>query len=114
MTNAQKLIALKTLLSDGGEVPGDDKLNIYLDLAKNEILRWMYRDVGGVPQSVTDVPEKYEGTQIYAVVVGYTQAGAEGESVHVENGVQRHFNYANMIDYIHKHVTAVANVGATK
>ena len=114
MTDAQKVVILKTLLDDGGEVPSDDKLSTYLLLAGNEILNWMYINVGGIPAGVTDVPGRYEGIQIYAVVTGYTQAGAEGESAHIENGVHRDFNYSNMIDYIHKNVVAIANVGAAK
>ena len=112
MTDAQKLITLQTLLEDGGDVPSEEKLNTYLSISANEILAWMYHLVGGVPSGVTDVPEKYDGIQVYAVVAGYTQAGAEGEQTHIENGVHRNFRYSDMLDYIHNHVLPIVRVGA--
>lgn len=112
MTDAQKLITVKTLLEDGGEMPSDEKLNTYLTLAANEILSWKYHLVGGVPDSVTDVPSADEGAQIYAVIAGYTHAGAEGEQTHIENGVHRHFMYSDMLGYIRNHVMPYVRVGA--
>lgn len=115
MTDAQKLETVKTLLDDGtGYLPSDEKLNTYISIAGGEILAWMYHLVGGVPTDVTNVPTRYEGTQIYAVVAGYTHAGAEGEQTHIENGVHRHFIYSDMLDYIHNHVLPFARVGAVK
>ena len=112
MTDAQKLLTVKTLLEDGGDGPSDEKLNTYIAVAGNEILAWMYHLVGGVPSNVTAVPSKYEGVQVYAVVAGYTQAGAEGEQTHIENSVHRHFRYSDMLDYIHNNVLPVVRVGA--
>lgn len=113
MTDAQKLITAQTLLEDGsGYMPTAETLNTYIELAGNEILAWMYHLVGGVPDDVTEVPSKYEGIQIYAVVVGWTHAGAEGQSVSIENGVHRHFDYTDMLDYIHNNVLPFARVGA--
>lgn len=112
MTDAEKLARVKLLLEDGGDVQSDEKLNAYLTIAKNEILYWLYHLVGGVPTEMTDVPVKYENTQVYAVIAGYTHAGAEGESVQIENGVHRHFLYSDMLDYIHNHVLAYVRVGA--
>ena len=114
MTDAQKILTLQVLLEDGGEVPDAGKLNAYLDVAKGEILSWMYHLVGGVPASVTEVPERYEGTQIYAVVAGYTHAGAEGQRMHIENGTHRTFIYSDMLDYIHNNVLPIVRVGALK
>lgn len=114
MTDAQKLITLKTLLDDGGDLPSDDKLKAYLSLAGNEILAWKYHLVGGVPDSVDGVSDTDEGAQIYAVVAGYTHAGAEGESQHIENGVHRTFMYEDMIGYIRNHVLPYVRVGAVK
>ena len=112
MTDAQKLEIITTLLDDGGEVPSSEKLTKYLDLAKSEILSWRYHLIGGVPSDVTSVPGEFDGTQIYAVVAGYTQAGAEGMSRSVENGVTREFRYSEMLDYIHNKVMPYARVGA--
>ena len=112
MTDAQKLEIITTLLDDGGEVPSAEKLTAYLGLAKSEILSWRYHLIGGVPSDVTSVPEEFDGTQIYAVVAGYTQAGAEGESKQSENGIVRDFRYSDMLDYIHNRVMPYVRVGA--
>ena len=113
MTDAEKLLTVKTLLDDGtGYLPTDEKLNTYITLAGNEILAWKYHLVGGIPANVTDVPTVDEGAQIYAVIAGYTHAGAEGEQTHIENGVHRHFMYEDMIGYIRNHVLPIVRVGA--
>ena len=112
MTDYQKLAMLKTLMGDGGALPSDETLTAYLDLAKIEILEWLYHQIGGVPDDVTTVPAKYEPTQIYAVVAGYTHAGAEGQTDHNENGITRKFRFTDMLDYIHQNVVAFARVGA--
>ncbi len=113
MTDSQKLITVQTLIEDGsGYMPSDETLNAYISVAGNEILAWMYHLVGGVPEGVTEVPSRYEGIQIYAVVVGWTHAGAEGQGLSIENGVHRDFKYSDMLDYIHNNVLPYARVGA--
>ena len=113
MTDAQKLLTIKTLLDDGtGYLPDDEKINTYITLSGNEILAWKYHLIGGVPADVVNVPSLDEGAQIYAVIAGYTHAGAEGEETHIENGVHRHFMYEDMIGYIRNHVLPYARVGA--
>jgi len=114
MTDAEKLTTIKTLLSDGGEMPSDEKLNTYIALSKAEILAWKYHLVGGVPESITDVTTTDEVAQIYAVVAGYTHAGAEGEKQHNENSVNRVFMYSDMVDYIRNNVLPYVRVGAVK
>lgn len=111
MTDSEKLTTIKTLLSDGGALPSDEKITTYLALSKAEILNWIYHLVGGVPEDVTDVPMRYETTQIYAVVAGFTQSGAEGTKKHIENGMTSDFVYSDMLDYIHNNVLAYVRVG---
>ena len=113
MTAEQKLATVKTLIEDGsGYMPADETLETYIGIAGNEILAWMYHLIGGVPEDVTAVPSKYEGIQIYAVVVGWTHAGAEGQGLSIENGVHRDFKYSDMLDYIHNNVLPYVRVGA--
>ena len=112
MTDAEKLTVIKTLLSDGGVVPSDEKLNTYIQIAGQEILAWKYHLVGGVPEEVTDVSAAEDVTHIYAVVAGYTHAGSEGEKQHNENSVNRVFVYADMVDYIRNNVLPYVRVGA--
>lgn len=112
MTDADKLTVIKTLLDDGGEMPSDEKLNTYIQIAGQEILAWKYHLVGGVPDDVTAVPAVEDVTHIYSVVAGYTHAGAEGEKQHNENSVNRVFIYADMVDYIRNNVLPYVRVGA--
>ena len=112
MTDTEKLAQIKLILGESGSLPSDAVLNGYIGLAKQAILNRMYGDIGGVPDDVTNVPTKYEVTQIYAVVAGYTHAGAEGETQHNENGINRVFNNADMLDYITKNVFPYARIGA--
>ena len=111
MTDEEKLTMVETLLDDGGALPSPEKLEAYLGLAEKEILAWMYHLVGGIPEDVT-LPMRYDVTQVYAVVAGYTHAGAEGQKTHNENGVNRTFLYSDMLDYIHNNVLAFVRVGA--
>ena len=112
MTDAEKLTVIKTLLDDGGEMPSDEKLNTYIQIARQEILAWKYHLIGGVPEDVTEVPAAEDITHIYAVVAGYTHAGSEGEKQHNENSVNRVFIYADMVDYIRNNVLPYVRVGA--
>ena len=112
MTDAEKLTVIKTLLDDGGDMPSDEKLNTYIQIAGQEILAWKYHLVGGVPEEVTEVPAAEDVTHIYAVVAGYTHAGSEGEKQHNENSVNRVFTYADMVDYIRNNVLPYVRVGA--
>ena len=112
MTDAEKLTVIKTLLDDGGEMPSDEKLNTYIQIAGQEILAWKYHLIGGVPDDVTEVPVAEDITHIYAVVAGYTHAGSEGEKQHNENSVNRVFIYADMVDYIRNNVLPYVRVGA--
>lgn len=112
MTDLEKIAMIKEILSDGGSLPSDEKLTVYLNAAKVAILNWMYSQVGGVPEGMTEVPAKYDMEHVYAVVAGYTHAGAEGETTHSENGISRVFTSADMLDYIKKNVYAIVRVGA--
>ena len=103
MTQSEKLTKLKTLLNITGPEQ-DSVLTVYLDLAKAEILSWMYS--GAPPDGVVDVPVQCETTQIMAVVAGYGLQGAENQTAHSENGISRTFKHEDMISYIRSHVAA--------
>lgn len=103
MTLKNKLSMLKTML----EITDDSKdqeLKVYLDFAKNEILGWLYHLIGEVPEYVVDVPNQHEQVQIMACVVGINGKGAENETAHNENGINRTFKYVDAIDYIRSNV----------
>ena len=106
MTNEQKLAMVRTIM--GPDAPDDETIMSYLDLAKTEILQWRFSlNPEAIPD---DVPAAYEMTQVYAVVNGFTQRGLEGQSVSIENGVHRHFEFTDMVRYIRGNVIAFAKV----
>lgn len=97
MTNEAKLVQLKGLLNIT-DTAQDSLLAVYLSLAKSEILSWLYS--GKTPANVSDVPERYIPTQIMAVVAGYGLMGAENQTAHSENSINRTFKYSDMLQYI--------------
>lgn len=108
MTNAEKMAQIKIMLEiavDNTTIDGE--LSAYLNMAKEEILNWMYINKPDKRSSVREVPTRYEIVQIYAVVNGYNGKGAEGEKVHNENGINRTFVYADMVAYIRGNVFQV-------
>lgn len=107
MTDAEKLTMLKSLLKIT-DTTQDATLAVYLTLARDEMLSWLYS--GKTPEGVTDVPARYEPTQIQAVVVGYSQSGAEGQLAHTENAISRQFEYSNMLAFIKSNVIPYAQV----
>lgn len=107
MTTAEKLAQVKSLLNITG-TDLDTQLTVFLTFAKNEILAWLYS--GKTPDDVTDVPERYIPTQIQAVVVGFSQSGADGQISHTENSISRTWKYDSMVSFIRSSVVAYAQV----
>ena len=85
----------------------DTLLNTYLSAAKSELLGWRYSYSAETPN---EVPTEYEMAQVWGVIAGIRQGGNEGESVSVENGVHRHFNHTDMVNYIRANVIPIAKV----
>lgn len=103
MTKKTKLAMLKSML----EITDDSKdkeLETYLEFTKNEILGWLYSLIGEVPEYIVDVPNQHEQVQIMACVVGINGKGAENETAHNENGINRTFKYVDAIEYIRNNV----------
>ena len=108
MTLAEKTQMVKTLLEIADDDASSDELiSAYLTLAEKEIISWRYSYTG---QTITAVPAEYEVTQIMAVVAGYSQGGAENQTGHSENGIQRVFKYSDMVAYIRAHVIPICKV----
>ena len=108
MTADEKLTMVKSILRiDDNSMDG--LLMTYLSAAKSEILGWRYSfAAAGAP---VEVPPEYEMTQVQAVVNGFTQSGNEGQSVSIENGIHRHFDYTDMVAYIRARVIPFAKLG---
>lgn len=106
MTIEEKLAMLKSILRIDTDSE-DATLTAYLNMAKSALLGWRYSYSANTPD---DVPDEYEMTQIQAVVNGFTQSGVEGQTVSVENGIHRHFEFSDMVRYIKSNVIAMAKV----
>ena len=107
MTTAEKLTLVKTILGiSASDTSLDEELTAYLNMAGEEILNWMYiNHPDQRPEGAEAiVPVRYSMVQIHAVVNGYSHKGAEGETVHNENGISRTFVYDDMISYIRSNV----------
>lgn len=110
MTSEAKLAMVKAILRiDSSDTSEDALITTYLDMAAQEILSWRYSNAN--PDNVPEaVPTEYEMTQVQAVINGYTQSGVEGQVLSIENGVHRHFQYADMVEYVRAHVIPIAGV----
>ena len=106
MDEAEMLALAKNILGITNNTE-DTVLLAYLRAAGKEILQWRYGATGNVPDTV---PAEYELTQVFAVVSGYTQRGAEGQTWFAENGVMRTFHYDDMIQYIRRNVVQLVGV----
>ena len=104
MTDAEKLANVKSVLDITGTTQ-DTQLSAYLSLAKAEIMAWM-----SPPDTITDVPSKYEVTQVMAVVAGYNLQGVEGQTSHSENGISRTWKHEDMVAYVRSRVIPYAGV----
>lgn len=110
MTNTDKITMLTTLLFPDGDATESDTamLQVYLSLAEQEILNYRYSySSGGIPEIL---PSEYDSVQVMAVAQGFAQNGAEGQVTSIENGVHRHWKYADMCLYIHANVIPIAKV----
>ena len=105
MSSDEKLEILRLYLPDADE----SELAQYLGFAEEEISRWLWHKRGEPPTDFFFPPE-YDGVSIQAVVAGYSIMGAEGQTVHIENGTHRHFKYSDMVDYIHRTVVSYARL----
>lgn len=86
MDRTEKIAKLKVLL---GDIPDtDDVLDVYFDLAENEILGRAYPY--GIPDPIpATFWSKYDWLSIQIAQALYLRAGADGEIRHSENGIDR-------------------------
>ena len=108
MTSAEKLAMTKSLLGiSSTDTSCDDTIATFLSVAEQEILSWRY-SYGSA--EVTEVPPEYEMTQIYAVIAGFSQRGAENQLQHTENGISAQFEFSDMIRYVRANVIPICKV----
>lgn len=88
MTETTMLILLKDMT---GEV-NTDTLLAYLDLAARAVLNKCYP----FDKTVTEVPECYQIVQLEIAAYLLNKRGAEGQTRHTENGIDRTYEAASI------------------
>lgn len=106
MVMDEKVQMVMKLLGES-DTSTEDTIEVYLKAAGREIIAWRYSYAS---KSVSEVPTEYEMTQIYAVIAGFSMSGAENQTFHNENGIQRTFKYSDMLNYIRAHVVPKVGV----
>lgn len=104
MTDAVKIETVKTLV-EHDDAATDAVVSVYLEKARAAILRRLYP--WGQWTDETTVPLKYEMLQCELASRYFLKKGAEGEYIHDENGVNRHYNSANDEDLLQEVVPYV-------
>ena len=104
MSNTTTLNKIKAILSTTDV--GDEVLEVYLDMATNEILIWTF----GRDTELTDIPTWLEPIAIMAVVVGVNGNGTEGDKADTIDSVSHDFKYAEMLEYIHENAPSYVKV----
>lgn len=81
------LARLTLRLTDNGEPPDEDILLDCMESAKYAILTRRY-PYGNMPD---EIEPRYQDLQFRIAMDLYNKIGAEGELIHIENGMDRHY-----------------------
>lgn len=107
VNDTEKIEMILDLMGESYSEKLERSISAYLKSAGKEILNWRYGYSSEIPGTV---PKEYEMTQIHAVIAGYSISGAEGQTQHSENGINRSFRYPDMLAYIRSNVIPYAGV----
>lgn len=102
MTDEEKL-AMISAMSDETD---PTVLSAYLRLAKQIILEKAF-PFGGFPE---ELPSQYDAVHVEAAAYMLAKRGAEGEVVHLENGVSRHWEDGSVPPSILRRIVPFAGV----
>lgn len=103
MTDAEKLTILKSML-DSTDATTDDTANAYLAAAEKAVINLAYPFGDGSEL----MPEKYDYEQIEIALYMLNKRGAEGENLHIEEGIHRSFEVADIPVSLRARITAYA------
>lgn len=103
MTNEEKLAALKAMV---GSSDSDVVLSAYLKLAGGKIIAKAFP----YQNDVTEVPTQYSYLQVEIAAYMLNKRGAEGETVHTENGISRTYENADVPTSMLKAITPYCGI----
>lgn len=107
MTIEEKIANVKARANNDPQAT-DALIAVYLADAKDAIFKQRYPF--GVPESVTDVPAKYEIIQCKLAYRYFLRQSVEGQSVSIENGIHKHYESVDDEDLL-KQIMQIAKVG---
>lgn len=96
MTAEEKIVNVQERVDD--QLCTDTLAQMLLDDAAEAIFQRMYP--WGVPDTVTEVPKRYERLQCKLAARYFFRMGGEGEQLHIENGTHRHYGSVNDADLL--------------
>lgn len=103
MTDAEKISRLEVLISP--DKASTDLLTLLVEQAGEIVLNRRYPF--GIPEDAT-VPRAYEHIQLQIAVELFAKMGAEGQTAHNENGVNRSYESADISPSLLKRIVPVA------
>lgn len=103
MTQLEKLKLRLDITDD----TSDDLLSAYLTDAAQKILNKLYPFE---PEINALLPTRYEPLQLDVAEYMFLKRGAEGETSHSENGINRHYESADVPESLLREVTPYAKV----
>ena len=106
MTQAEKVKLLKAMV---GESDSEEVLLAYLDIAGRKILNRAYPFDNNVDEFV-EVPARYAFLQCEIASYLLNKRGAEGETAHNENGINRSYENGGVPDSMLKQVVPFCGV----
>ena len=97
MTTAEKIAYVQSMVDNDPEAT-DARVSAYLAKAANAITKRRYPF--GTPSNVIDPVGRYDVTQCDLAVRYFLRRGGEGEQIHNENGIHRHYASVNDEDLL--------------
>lgn len=94
MDDSEKLVELRVILDSSDD--DDATLLSYLSQAKGVILNRMYPYLDDRVYEELTVPKQYEYLQLRIACFLLNKRGAEGETQHIENGIHRNYQNADV------------------
>jgi len=104
VTNEEKLEQLKVLI--GAEEDEDLLLLALLNISGQKILDRVYP----YNHTIDEVPTRYEVKQLEIATYLYNKRGAEGQTVHNENGINRTYESADVPESLMRGITPFVGV----
>ena len=106
MTNEQKIAMLELMTDEHSQTV----LSAYLTMAEQIVFEEAF-PWGNYPETM---PSRYDGAHVEITAYLINKEGAEGETVHLENGLSRHWEAGSIPPSILRRITPMAGSIFTK